>query len=259
MEERKQLSIGLFEENPKWLALLQTLLTHAGHTVSVCRERGEGLRAWLATCNDPPGSSGLPPYDLLIVDVAEGELLADEQVYAHLKQIVCQQTPPLIALTAGTYLSLFVLKAQGPVEVLPLREASEVVRLFQLIEHLTGVPSLLASTFLLEAQQSSSEQFGEASAADQAWLDRRWVWLEQRLEWLEQRQCWIEQRRAWLERWMAEPGSQNEWLEEQREWLEQQEREVSLQRTRQHDLERWLLREQRAFDQQRQQHFRQAQ
>ena len=259
MEEKKGLSIGLFEENLKWFVLLQTLLTHAGHTVSARRERGERLRAWLATCSEPHGSPGQPPYDLLIVDVADGELLADEQVYAHLKQIVCQQTPPLIALTAGTHLSLFVLKAQGPVEVLPFREASQVVRLFQIIEHLTGAPSPLSSTFLPVAQQNFDEQFREALAADQAWLDRRWLWLEQRIDWLEQRQHWIEQRRAWLEQRMAEPGGQTAWLEEQREWLEQQEREVSLERTRQHDLERWLLREQRAYDQQRQQHFRQAQ
>ena len=72
MQKKKQLRVGLYEEDLKWLVLLQTLLTHAGHAVSVCRERGERLRAWLATCSEPPGSSGLPPYDLLIVDVAEG-------------------------------------------------------------------------------------------------------------------------------------------------------------------------------------------
>lgn len=143
MQKKKQLRVGLYEEDLKWLVLLQTLLTHAGHAVSVCRERGERLRAWLATCSEPPGSSGLPPYDLLIVDVAEGGLLADEQVSAHLEQIVCLRTPPLIVLTAGTPLSSFVLKAQAPVAVLPFRDASQMVSLFQLIEQLTGVPSPL--------------------------------------------------------------------------------------------------------------------
>jgi hypothetical protein len=255
MEEKKVLSIGLVEADLEWLVLLQTLLTVAGHAVAVCRERGEKLRAWLATCCASPGPSSLPACDLLIVDIANGEMLADEAVYASLEQIFWQGTPPLIVLTAGTPLKL---KLPGAAAVLPFRNVAQVIVLFQLIEGLTGVPSPLSLPFLLQAQYRLREQAWETLTAEQAWLDQRRAWLDQRYEWIEQRQVWLDQRRAWLDRLRTEPACQREWLEEQYAWLEQQEREVSLQRRQINDLEHWLRRSQRELDQQRQQHLREA-
>ncbi len=163
---------------------------------------------------------------------------------------------PLIVLTTETPLKLTL---PGATAVLPFRDAAQVVVLFQLIERLTGAPSPLSLSLLLQAQHRLHEHVGEGLAAEQAWLDQRRVWLEQRHEWLEEQLSWIDLRYEWLDQRRTEPNSQHEWWEEQDALLKQREDEVHLQRTQLIDLERWLSRSQQELDQLWQRQLRKAQ
>lgn len=139
--------------------------------------------------------------------------------------------------------------------VLPFRDTSKLVFLFQMIERLTGTPSPLSFEFLQRALHELRAQGFEELAAEQAWLDQRRAWLMQRREWQNQRQNWLEQRRVWLENAKRKPHCQREWLEEQSDWLEQQEEEISQEEKRISDLECWLIRSQKDLDRMWQRHF----
>jgi len=259
IEEEKQLSIGLFEENPAQLTILQLFLTLAGHSVSVCSEGGNRLAAWLSLSVESAGEAGLSPYDLLIVDVAEGAILLDKDVFTCLKHIALRQIPPLIVLTASQSSIYGELLRYGRVEVLPFRDEEQMPCLFQNIEHLTAVPSPLSPAFLLRAQRQLRELLQPFLHSKLGWLSQRHRWLSQQQEWLEQRASWLSGRRAWLEQRRKEPACQHEWVEEQLAWVEQQEQEVSQEQRRLMDRKRWLSRMQSILDEPEQPPLQEAQ
>lgn len=242
MQEEKQLSIGLFEENPGRLVILHLFLTQAGYAVAVCCEGGRRPAAWLSPESPPLSPSGLSTSDLLIVDVAEGALLANAEVFAHLQKIVGRQTPPLIMLTSSLSDIPEAWLSHHRIEGLSFRGVEQIPHLFQTIERLTGVASPISPAFLLRVLQQLHELNQHLRHDELVWLDQRSLWLSQRQEWVEQRASWLITRRAWLEQHREEPNCQQEWLEEQLAWVEQQEQEVGRERSRIEDLSRWLRR-----------------
>jgi hypothetical protein len=106
---------------------------------------GKRPAAWLSPESPPLSPSGLLTSDLLIVDVAEGALLANAEVFVHLQKIVWQQTPPLIMLTSSLSDIPEAWLSHNRIEGLSYRGVEQIPHLFQTIERLTGVASISAN------------------------------------------------------------------------------------------------------------------
>ena len=109
------MNIGLLEDNPAILELMQTALELGGHTISTYT-RGQSLLNTLfekyTTLSSSPASL---PYDLLIIDLNLPGELSGLEVIASVYRLLAPNIPPIIVVSAASIEQLDQLRASFPV------------------------------------------------------------------------------------------------------------------------------------------------
>ncbi len=108
------MNIGLLEDNPAILELMQTALELGGYTIST-HTRGQSL---LNTLSEKyTKQSTLPtslPYDLLIIDLNLPDELSGLEVIASIYRMFGPDVPPIIVVSAASIEQLDQLRASFP-------------------------------------------------------------------------------------------------------------------------------------------------
>ncbi|GAC1366262.1 MAG: hypothetical protein NVS2B12_42140 [Ktedonobacteraceae bacterium] len=246
MRSPRGLHIGLFEEDQSSSVYLLSLLSLAGHKVSL-HSRGEtGLINVLTSIIDKPDS---PPYDLLIIHLWPGSLPPDSTALMLLQKVDANHVLPVIVLAVTRREELRRLQARLPHTPVLSQHPLLPLDLFETISALTGITLSHNSLFFKALQKIQQEQQHARKTKELAWIDRREQWLDQREEWLSQREEWLHEREEWIEVRRQQPQAQQEWLQEQQAWIDQQHLEVQQQRSWAQHLRLWLDRYRNTFDQ----------
>ncbi len=241
------LRIALFEENPRLLALLRTILPLAGHSVSTCSKDEYPLAAFLQELVEELRPPYIPYYDLCIIDVSETS--PSDEIVTPLEHLVREQSLPIILLTEADNKAFEFFKAKVAIVPVLFRTVLQTQALFAAIEATMGLPFPLSASVLRFIQQRQREHLQATFQAEQGWITTRRTWLAQRQEWLTQRQQWLSQRMMWIVQQRELPDPQLEWLEAQRDWLAQQQDEVKQQQRWVQHHQHWLDQRQHRLDQ----------
>jgi hypothetical protein len=241
------LRIALYEENPRLLVLLRSILLLAGHSVSTCYKVGYPLATFLQELVEEQRHPYIPYYDLYIIDVSDIRL--SDEILTPLEFLLREQSLPILLLAEPDQPIFELLKAKATIVPVLFHTVLSMQDLFSAIESMMGMLFPLSASELRLIQQLQREHFQETIHAEQTWITTRRAWLNQRQDWLTQRQQWLTQRMMWIIQQREHPDPQLEWLDAQRDWLVQQQEEVKqLQRWEQQHWY-WLEQRQRRLDQ----------
>ncbi len=241
------LRIALYEENPRLLALLRTILLMAGHSVSTCYKAGSPLATFLQELVEEQRHPYIPYYDLCIIDVSD--ITLSDEILTPLAFLVRKQSLPILLLAEPYHPIFELLGAKVAIVPVLFHTVLRMQDLFTAIESAMGMPFSPPASELRLIQQQQREHFQATLHAEQAWIRTRRNWLNQRQEWLTQRQQWLTQRMMWIIQQREYPDPQLEWLDAQRNWLAQQQEEVKQQMRWEEHHRYWLEQRQRRLDQ----------
>lgn len=241
------LRIALYEENPRLLALLRSILLLAGHSVSTCAIEGYPLVEFLQELVEEQRHPYIPYYDLCMIDVSD--IALSDEIVTPLEFLLREQSLPFLLLAEPDHPIFELLKGQVAMVPVLLHTVLRMQDVFTAIEATMGRSFPLSEPVLRLILQQQREHSQATIQAEQAWITTRRAWLNQRQEWLTQRREWLTQRMLWIIQQRERPDPQLEWLQAQRDWLAQQQDEVKQQqRWEQHH--RYLLdQRQRMLDQ----------
>ena len=241
------LRIALYEENPRLLALLRSILLLAGHSVSTCSRVGYPLATFLQELVDELGPHYIPYYDLVIIDVSD--ITLNDEILTLLEQLVREHSLPILLLAEPDHPIFELFKAKAAIVPVLFHTVLRMQDLFTAIESTIGMPFSPSASELRLIQQQQREHFQATIHAEQAWIRTRRTWLYQRQEWLTQRQQWLTQRMMWIIQQREHPDPQLEWLEAQRDWLTKQQDEVKQQQRWEQHHRYWLEQRQHRLEQ----------
>jgi len=107
-------NIGLLEDNPAILDLMQTALEMAGHTISVYTRGQSLLNTLFEKYSTLPTLPEFLPYDLLIIDLNLPDELSGLEVIASIYRMLAPNVPPIIVVSAASIEQLDQLRASFP-------------------------------------------------------------------------------------------------------------------------------------------------
>lgn len=108
------MNIGLLEDNPAILELMQTALEMGGHTISTYT-RGQSLLNTLFIKRDTPLSPPPSlPYDALIIDLNLPDELSGLEVISSVYRVLTPDMLPIIVVSAASMDQLDQLRASFP-------------------------------------------------------------------------------------------------------------------------------------------------
>ncbi len=107
------MNIGLLEDNPSILELIQTTLEMVGHT-TVTYTSGQSLLNTLFGKHTTPTLPASLPYDLLIIDLNLPGELSGLEVITSIHRLLAPTVPPIIVVSAASIEQLDQLRASFP-------------------------------------------------------------------------------------------------------------------------------------------------
>ncbi len=108
------MNIGLLEDNPAILELMQTALEMDGHTISTYTRGQSLLNTLFEKYTMPPTLPTSLPYDLLIIDLNLPDELSGLEVITSIYQMLTPDVPPIIVVSAASIEQLDQLRASFP-------------------------------------------------------------------------------------------------------------------------------------------------
>ena len=129
------MNIGLLEDNPAILELMQTALEMSGHTISTHTSGQSLLNSLFEKHTTSPSMFMSLPYDLLIVDLNLPDELSGMEVIDTIYRLLAPHVPPIIVVSAASIEQLDQLHTRFP--MLPvIRKPFALKNLLQTISSL---------------------------------------------------------------------------------------------------------------------------
>ncbi len=108
------MNIGLLEDNPAILELMQTVLELNGHTIFTYTSGQSLLNALFMNYNAVPPLPTSHSYDLLIVDLNLPDELSGIEVISSVYRLLAPNVPPIIVVSAASIDQLDQLRTLFP-------------------------------------------------------------------------------------------------------------------------------------------------
>ena len=112
-KQKKHMKIGLLEDNPNILELMQAILEMKGHTL-FSHTTGQSLLETLQAHSAEQGKRTSLPYDLLIVDLSLPGGMSGLDVITAIYQLIAPDILPIIVVSGGGLSELEQVHARFP-------------------------------------------------------------------------------------------------------------------------------------------------